>query len=165
VSLTVWLILVASGTASGCHHHSRSDTVVSSASQDSLAGVVSVTGTSYEQHLVLIDSEGTRGLATSRDDSSALMRLGGADVVVYGADHADRFAVTAFIVRAIGGAAVVDGVLVRDGSRFVLRTRTDKLALGNAPAEFDSLVGARLWIGGQLDSGPYVYGLITPPKR
>lgn len=134
------------------------------ASQDSLAGVVSVTGTSFEQHLVLRSGEGARGLAASRADSTALMRIGGAEVVVYGADHGDRFAVTAFSVRAVGGAAVVDGVLVRDGSHFTLRTHGGTLALGNPPAAFDSLIGARLWIGGQLDSGPYVYGVITPPK-
>jgi hypothetical protein len=139
--------------------------VAPGAARDSLAGIVSITGTSFEQHLVLIDSEGTRGLVAGREDSSALMRVGGAEVVVYGVKHADGFVVAAFRVSAIGGAAVVDGVLVRDGSRFALETRTDKLALGNSPAGFDSLIGARLWIGGQLETGPYVYGVITPPKR
>ena len=164
VWLAAGLIIIASSGASGCHHHSLSDTVVPSASQDSLAGVVSVTGTSFEQHLVLRLDGSTRELAANRGDSSALSRLGGAEVVVFGAAGASRFAVTAFTVKSVGGAAVVDGTLRRDGTRFSLHTRKAILVLGNPPAAFDSLVGARIWIGGPLDSGPNVYGVIVPPS-
>jgi len=163
-SLAAGLIIIASSGASGCHHRSRSNANAPSASQDSLAGVVSVTGTSFEQHLVLRVEKGARELAASRDDSSALSRLGGTEVIVYGAARTERFAVTAFTVKSVGGAPVVDGLLQRDGTHFILHTREAILVLGNPPAAFDSLVGARIWIGGPLDSGPNVYGVIVPPS-
>jgi hypothetical protein len=128
-------------------------------------GIVSVTGTSFEQQIVLHTSAGVRALAASGTDSAALARLGGAEVVVRGTMVAARFAVTQFTVRSVGGVNVVDGVLVRDGGRLILRARSGSLALGNPPVAFDSLIGARLWVGGSLDTGPNVYGVITPTSR
>lgn len=162
VWLTIGVVAVSSSAGLGCRHHARAS--ASPAATDSLAGIVSVTGTSYEQHLVLRVGAGTRALAASPGDSSALVRLGGAEVSVYGKAGVDRFAVAAFTVTAVSGQAVVDGVLMRDGARLVLRTRTARLALGNPPAALDSLIGARIWVGGPIDAGPNVYGVISPPS-
>jgi len=162
----VWLmfgvIAIASSSGMGCRHHARA--LADPGAMDSLAGVVSVTGTSYEQHLVLRIGAGTRELAASPDDSSALVRLGGAEISVYGKAGVDRFAVAAFTLKAVNGEVVVDGVLLRDGTRLVLRTRTARLALGNPPAALDSLIGERIWLGGPIDTGPNVYGVISVPS-
>jgi hypothetical protein len=127
-------------------------------------GVISITGTSLEQHVVLRVDKRARELSASPDDSAALTRLGGARVVTYGTSRAERFAVTSFTVIAVGGGAVVDGVLMRDGSRLAIRTRGSQLPLGNPPAALEQLVGARIWISGPLDSGPNSYGLIAAPS-
>lgn len=162
VWLTIGVIAFSGSSGMGCRHHARAS--ASAAAMDSLTGIVSVTGTSYEQHLVLRVGADTRALAASREDSAALVRLGGAEISVYGRAGGDRFAVAAFAVKAVNGEAVVDGVLLREGTRLVLRTRTGRLALGNPPAALDSLVGARIWVGGPIDAGPNVYGVIVPPS-
>jgi hypothetical protein len=94
-----------------------------------------------------------------------LSRLGGAEVSIYGIAHTDRFDVSQFVVRSVDGARVADGVLIRDGTRYSLRTRTGDLPLGNPPSAFEGLVGARLWVGGPIDTGPNVYGVIQPAAR
>lgn len=162
-----WLAVGALAVAAGaCRHHASSNIAdATTVALDSLTGIVSVTGTSYQQQLALRTNAGVRALTTNADDSAALTRLGGAEVVVHGATIADRFAMTRFVVRSVDGANVADGLLVRVSGRLVLRTRSADLVLGNPPVAFDSLVGARLWVGGPLDAGPNVYGVIRPVNR
>lgn len=164
----MWLALgsmiVAMGSANGCHHRAVAAASVPVASTDSLTGVVSVTGTSFEQHLTLRSDSAVRELEATSDDSAALSRLGGTEVVVYGTEGR-RFRLSTFMVKSVSGAAVVDGVLLRDGARYVLRTRDGTRMLGNPPTAFDSLVGGRIWVGGPLDTGPNSYGVIVPPIR
>lgn len=162
VWLTLGVVAFSSSSGMGCRHHARAS--ASPAAMDSLAGVVSITGTSYEQHIVLRVGGGTRELVASPDDSSALVRLGGAEISVYGHAGVQRFAVAEFTVKSIDGAGVADGVLLRKGTQLMLRTRAGRLALGNPPAALDSLIGARIWLGGPIDTGPNVYGVISPPS-
>ncbi|HEV7703722.1 MAG TPA: hypothetical protein VGO46_05480 [Gemmatimonadaceae bacterium] len=155
--------------AMGCHHHAQpvvpaSDTtaaIVSSPPGDSLIGIVSVTGTSFEQRIVLRTGKSTRALGLWRDDSAAIAQVGGAEVVVHGVDTATAFTVRWFAVRSVDGAPVVDGVLERRGGHLVLHTRTGVVSLGNPPIALDSLEGSRVWIGGPLATGPNVYGVIA----
>ncbi|MEP7087092.1 MAG: hypothetical protein ABI884_07135 [Gemmatimonadota bacterium] len=153
--------LVVAAAGGGCHHRSRS-AAAQPTSPDSLVGFVSVTGTSFEQQIVLRTGSGVRALAlSSTADSAALATLGGVEVKAYGTAHVERFEVSAFTVESVDGAAVVDGVLMRDGSHYSLRTRGGDVALGHPPTAFEELIGARLWVGGPPDSGPIVYGVIA----
>jgi len=38
------------------------------------------------------------------------------------------------------------------------------LPLGNPPAGLRALIGARVWIGGSLNTGPNTYGVIVPAQ-
>ena len=179
------LALACGGGALACHHHTHaqksgapatSDTS-RSAGEDSLAGTVSITGTSFEQHIVLRTGASVRPLTLRRDDSASFALLGGVDVLVRGIAAEDAFEVHSFVVRAVDGAPVVDGVLGRTDGHLVLLTASGLLELGNPPAALDSLVSSRVWIGGPLATGPNVYGIIrrvtdassapsqTPPAR
>jgi hypothetical protein len=164
--MRAWLaagaIAASSGVESGCHHRKHVSAMDAAARPDSLRGVVSVTGTGFEQHIVLRSGEGAYTQMASASESAALTRVGGAEIVVHGVAAGDSFTVADFVVRAIEGAAVVDGVLVKSGDRLELRAERENLALGNPPAELMAMVGARVWIRGPLDTGPNSYGVIVP---
>ena len=88
--------------------------------------------------------------------------MGGVEVVVVGERVPNLFRVKRFTAISVQGSPVVDGVLKSESGRLVLETSRGRIPLGNPPLALQSIVGARIWIGGPLDSGPNVYGLITP---
>ncbi len=159
------LLLSAQWSVVGCHrrgHHSAAHAPAA----DSLIGVVSITGTSFEQHLVLRSGHGARleatMLATPPADSTAISRLGGVEIVVRGRRDGNVFRVANFAVLRVGGSPVVDGVVIRDGARLALEGGAGRISLGNPPAALRAMVGARVWVGGPLDTGPNTYGVIVP---
>ena len=156
------MVIAASGWMAACRHHTHTAALADAANADSLAGVVSVTGTGFDQRLVLRVGTSTTALVATSADSASLTRVGGAEVVVFGQTVENAFHVASFAVRSVDGAPVADGTLQRASGRLVLRVPLGELALGNPPAALDSLVGARVWIGGPLATGPNVYGIISP---
>jgi hypothetical protein len=130
---------------------------------DSLTGIVSITGTAFEQRIVLRSSDSATYLSAAQPDSAALSRIGGLEVRVSGRRTPSLFRVEHFTALSVAGAPVSDGVLRNEGGRLVLETAHGSIPLGNPPAALRSLIGARIWIGGPLDRGPNSYGLIVPP--
>ena len=128
---------------------------------DSVVGVVSVTGTAFEQRIVLRSGDRVTLLAPTPSDSIALRGLGGLEVLVAGKRDHDAFRVARFTVVRLNGAAVAVGILKTDGARLVLDTKDGPLPLGNPPNALRGLVGARVWIAGPLDTGPNSFGVIT----
>jgi hypothetical protein len=131
-------------------------------SPDSLTGIVSITGTSFEQQLMLRSGDSSVRLSATSPDSAALSRMGGIEVIVAGKRAGDSLRIARFTALRVAGSPVVDGVLREDGGRLVLETHQGKLPLGNPPSALRSMIGARVWIGGPLDSGPNIYGVIAP---
>ena len=82
--------------------------------------------------------------------------------MVRGRSEASTFLVASFTVQRVEGTPVVDGVITRDGEHLVLLTATRRIRLGNPPAAFQGMIGARVWVGGPLDTGPNTYGVIRP---
>ena len=157
------MVLCAVAAFTGCHPR-MSEGMAPAAQPDSLVGVVSVTGTSYEQHVVLRVGGRAQGLVTTSADSASLSRVAGTEVVVRGREEGNSFRVVSFTVRSVDGAPVADGMLLREGGLFVLQTVAGRNEIRNAPASFGSMIGARIWIGGPLATGPNVYGVITPAR-
>jgi hypothetical protein len=131
---------------------------------DSLRGIVSITGTSFEQQLVLRSGTKAALLSAAAPDSAALSRLGGVEVLVVGRRSGNHFRVEHFTALSVAGAPVVDGVVRNYGDRIVLETTRGPLPLGNPPAGLRALTGARVWIGGPLNTGPNTYGMIVPAQ-
>jgi hypothetical protein len=157
------LVLCAVAAFAGCHRPVSGG--IGSASQpDSLVGVVSVAGTSFEQHVVLRVAGRVQALVTTSADSASLSRVAGTEVVIRGRAERSSFRVVSFTVRSVDGAPVADGTLLREGGLFVLQTAGGPREVRNAPASFGSMIGARIWVGGPLDTGPNVYGVITPAR-
>ena len=148
--------------AMGCHPHSR--TSAAAFEPDSIGGIVSVTGTAFEQHLVLRSGNHVTPLSAAASDSAALTRLGGAEILVVGRRAPDLFRVEQFTAVKVAGSPVVDGFVRNDGGRVLLETTRGQVPLGNPPSALRSMIGARVWIGGPLDTGPNSYGVIVPAQ-
>ena len=162
-------VLVAAGivgswmaVAIGCHHASRTPSATIEA--DSLTGIVSVTGTAFEQRLVLRSGDSATQLSATTPDSAALTRLGGVEVAVIGKRTSNHFRVERFTAISVAGAPVIDGFLRNDGGRLVIETAHGSIPLGNPPTALRGMIGARVWIGGPLDTGPNTYGVIVPVR-
>lgn len=156
------LLMCGLGALTGCCHHPSAAGVTVPVAPDSLRGVVAIAGTAFEQRIVLRSGESTVALAASAVDSAALSRSGGAEIMVRGRSEASTFRVASFAVERVDGAPVVDGVITRDGEHLVLATATRRILLGNPPVAFQGMIGARVWVGGPLDTGPNNYGVIRP---
>jgi hypothetical protein len=65
----------------------------------------------------------------------------------------------------VSGAPVIDGVVREDEGKLSIETPEGRVALGNPPARLRNLVGARIWIGGPLATGPNQFGVIAPAAR
>jgi len=148
--------------AMGCHHASRPSSA--SIEPDSLTGIVSVTGTAFEQQLVLRSGNSATPLSAATSDSAALSRLGGVEVLVIGRREPNLFRVERFTAVSVAGSPVVDGFVRKDGDRLVLETTHGPIPLGNPPTALRGMIGARIWVGGPLDKGPNTYGVIVPPQ-
>jgi hypothetical protein len=162
-AVTLWSIPVAVlvVAALGCHPAAHGSSAVK---PDSITGVVSVVGTSFEQQLVLRSGNMTTLLTATAPDSAALARLAGAEVLIVGTRTRKSFRVEDVTAISVAGAPVVDGRLILDGGQVVVETATGHVPLGNPPAAFRNMIGARVWIGGPLDKGPNTYGVIVPAR-
>ena len=145
--------------------HPAGNGSIASIAPDSLRGIVSITGTGFDQQIALRSDNHVSPLAPSTADSSALSRLGGVEVLVIGTRSGDRFHVDRFTAVSVAGSPVVDGILRDDGGRLSLETAQGRMTLGNPPTALRNLIAARVWIGGPLDSGPNTFGVIVPPKK
>lgn len=142
-----------------CHYAPATSSAAIEA--DSLTGIVSVTGTAFEQHLVLRSGNSATSLSAATSDSAALSRLGGVEVLVIGRRTPNLFRVARFTAVNVAGSPVVDGFVRNDGGRLVLETTRGPIPLGNPPTALRGMIGARIWIGGPLDTGPNTYGVIV----
>jgi hypothetical protein len=162
LSLVTATYLVTSVPA--CRSFATSATTTSAAT-DSLEGIIAIVGTNFEHRVVLRTPAREFGLSASREDSASLARLAGLTVRVRGhASTRDIMSVTGFTALRAGDAAVEDGILVESSGRLMLQTNSATRVIGNPPSRLWELKSARVWIGGPLDIGPNIFGIITPPK-
>jgi hypothetical protein len=156
-------ILAALMTAAlGCHHPVPKATVAIEA--DSLTGIVSITGTSFQRQIVLRSGAHATLLSAAAPDSAALSRLGAVEVLVVGRKSGNHFRVEHFTALSVAGLPVIDGIVRNYGDRVVVETARGQLPLGNPPTGLRALNGARVWIGGPLATGPNSYGVIVPAR-
>jgi hypothetical protein len=156
------IALAASLTLSAaCHRNNTAQE--STASGSVLHGTVSVTGTSFEQQLVLQSSNrNTRLLPANAADSTALVRLGGIEIAARGTIDGNALRVSGFTALSANGMPVVDGIVRVAGRIVSLETSNGVVTLGNPPMALLQMSGARVWVSGPIDKGPNSYGVIVP---
>jgi hypothetical protein len=160
--MAVGIVAQLMAMALGCHHPAPKPSVA--IETDSVTGIVSITGTSFERQIVLRSGTTATLLSASAPDSAALSRLGGVEVLVVGRRNGNRFRVEHLTAVSVAGSPVVDGVVRNYGDRVIVETTRGPLPLGNPPSGLRALNGARVWIGGPLDKGPNTYGVIVPAQ-
>lgn len=128
-------------------------------------GIVSVTGTGFAQHIVLKTGNGPVRLLPSASDSADLVRVAGTEISARGVDEkGGALRLERFTVISVDGKPVVDGVLRENAGHLTITTSKGSLALGNPPDALRTMVGARVWVGGPLDTGPNTYGVIRAAR-
>lgn len=144
-----------------CHRNQPAQE--STASGSVLHGVVSVTGTSFEQQIVLeAPNRNTRLVPANAGDSAALVRLGGVEIAARGTIDGNVLRVLGFTALSANGTPVVDGIVRVAGRIVSLETATGRVTLGNPPSALLQMSGARIWVSGPIDRGPNSYGVIIP---
>jgi hypothetical protein len=129
-----------------------------------LRGIISVTGTSFDQRILIqVENRSTR-LWANPADSAALVRLGGVEVETLGWLEERGMRVGSFTAWSVSGARVVDGVVRVNGTSVSLETAKGLVALGNPPNELRMMPGARVWVSGSIEKGPNSYGVIVPAR-
>lgn len=137
----------------------------SPAAADTLRGTVRVVGSEPGTLVVLRTAAGAS--VTLLGERRLLERVAGLEVRVDGTRRADgRFQVERVAVRAAEGVPAVDGVLVREGERWLLETADGRrLPVARLPAALRGQAGARIWLAGPLDRAPAAFGVIADPAE
>ncbi len=95
--------------------------------------------------------------------SAFLTQLDGADVVIQGTNDLEGgIMIQSFLVVAVGGTEVADGVLEVSESGYALRLTADgsMREIGAASDELAQHVGDRLWVR-EADDGKTIFGVIS----
>jgi hypothetical protein len=131
---------------------------------DTLRGTLEVVGSAPATSLALLLDGGARAVAL-QGERPLLDGLSGLEVAVWGAlIRPGVFQVDRVAVRASGGVAAVDGVLLREGAGWVVATGDGRrLPVPHLPATLRAMEGARIWLAGPLDRPPDSFGIIAPP--
>jgi hypothetical protein len=162
--------------ACGCRESSGLDTSVDSTGPSS--DLIAITGTVVADasvsplQIYLLDGTDQR-VNVVGSEAQRLASLDGAKVQLRGSwigkvlppfvheSVSPRFAITGFLVLAVGGRQAMDGVVGEEEGRYYLR-----LTAGNAywfkttPSEFKDYIGKRIWVTGWLDNSALTYGVI-----
>jgi len=133
-------------------------------------GIVKIIGTSRDDALILQRSTADSAIVqlhAEAVESAALRQVVGTLVAVRGQFTArDTLDVSSFRVVSVDGQNVIDGVLRQTKAGLTICPSSETcVALGNPPGALRSLVGARIWIGGPVTTGPNTFGVVERTAR
>lgn len=156
LSCALAAVACARGNAPGAASQAVPGAVVQA---DTLRGTIEVVGSEPGTALALLDGHG--GAVSLQGPRPLLDRLAGLEVMVEGSRMGPRdFRVARVTVRASGGVAAVDGVVAREGGRWVLVTADGRRLPAPHLPEQVARPGLRVWLAGPLDQPPVSFGVI-----
>jgi hypothetical protein len=126
---------------------------------DSLEGVVRIVGVEEMPRTMLVPDDGSRSIELA--GVPLLSKVAGLRVAVLGTRSGGRMDVSRFHVVAANGVRAADGVLIANGSAFVLVMPSGaRLSVARPSPGLRALVGHRVWISGDLAGETVAYGVI-----
>lgn len=149
-------------TRPGAARSAASDVPATSAA-DSIRGIVSVVGTSFDKH-VMVTSPGRRAEITG-PMAGLVGHQAGAEVSVVGRTTGDILEATGFIVRSVDGQPAIDGKLRTEaGVLYIVTASGSRTRIVAPPPPLKGQDGARVWITGDPAKGVSSFGFIDPPR-
>ncbi|HET9424117.1 MAG TPA: hypothetical protein VFO55_02000 [Gemmatimonadaceae bacterium] len=141
----------------------------SSASQsspaDSVRGIVSVVGTSFEKQVVVAARGSGQRVEITGRLASLVGHVAGADVSVVGRLTAGKLEATRFVVKSVDGQPAIDGTLRTEGSAlYIVTAGGARTRIVAPPPPLLGQDGARVWITGDPSRGVSSFGFIDPPR-
>ncbi len=92
-----------------------------------------------------------------------IRRAAGADVWVAGKRSEAGFDVVRYAVRSVDGERAIDGILAAEKDKLVLVNPAGRYPIARPLAAFRDLIGARVWLVGELDGVIQSYGVLREP--
>lgn len=136
---------------------------VSAASTDSVRGIVSVTGTSFDKHVMVAGGGGRTEIIGSL--TSLIGHVAGTEVSVVGKAVGKQLEATSFVVRSVDGQPAIDGTLKTEaGVLFITPVGGSRIRIANPPPPLLGIDGARVYITGDPSKGVSTFGFIDPPR-
>ena len=130
---------------------------------DSVRGIVSVVGTSFDKHVV-VTSAGRRTEITG-PMASMIGHQAGAEVSVVGRAAGGKLEATSFVVRSVDGQPAIDGRLRTEaGVLYIVTAGGSRTRIVAPPPPLQGQDGARVWITGDPAKAVSSFGFIDPPR-
>jgi hypothetical protein len=134
-------------------------------SVDSIRGTVSVTGTSFEKHVMLAERGTRRRVEVTGPLATLIGRVAGTEITAVGQRSGTRLEASRFAVRVVDGQPAIDGTLrSENGSLFIVTTDGARTRIVAPPPPFAGREGARVWITGDPARSVASFGFIDPPR-
>ncbi len=159
-------VAIGPGGAPGAGPRGAGAGATPAAADDTLRGIVRVTGNEPAVTIILEPSVAPDRIdaraVTLAGERTVLRQLADMEVVVTGTSESDaRFVVSDVALRAVSGVTALDGILEQSDGGYAIRTRDGtRLPVAHLPAPLRARVGQRVWIAGALSAPPEAYGVI-----
>jgi hypothetical protein len=140
-------------------------TASNEARADSVRGIVSVVGTSFDKHVMIAERGTSRRVEIVGTLSSLIGHVSGAEVSAKGARAGTQLNASQFIVRSVNGEPAIDGTLKTEGgSLFIVTAEGTRTRIVAPPPPLVGQDGARVWITGDPAKAVSSFGFIDPPR-
>ena len=142
-----------------------SSTPAAPAAIDSVRGIVSVVGTSFDKRVMVAPAGAGRRVEITGKLSSLVGHVAGADVSVVGRMSGAQLEAASFVVRAVDGQPAIDGVLrTEGGALYIVSASGTRTRIAAPPPPLQGQDGARVWITGDPARSVASFGFIDPPR-
>ena len=132
---------------------------------DSVRGIVSVVGTSFDKHVMIAERGGQRRVEVVGSLSALIGHVSGAEIAAFGALSGTQLNASRFVVRTVDGQPAIDGTLrTEGGSLFIVTAEGTRTRISAPPPPLVGHDGARVWITGDPAKSVASFGFIDPPR-